>query len=146
MKRIVFNMLISRSQRLMIYLLGIHTIILIILTILFKNSYWVIAPAILIISSFIYYLHRYQGLKSAFSIIRISRDSEQNWSLYSALGEQYSELELRNSVVTCQQLILYFKGQRFWQYYSLLIMADSVDATQFRHLRLYCRSPKTFQQ
>jgi len=106
---------------------------------------WLMIATCLIIISFIFYCRQYQWWRNNKAITQVSRDSHQQWLLYSQSTLRYSQLDLCSCVVTIYGVILYFKGQRFWQRYSLLIMADSVDDEAFRQLRVYCRSPKTFK-
>jgi len=142
----VFNLPIGRSTWMMTYLIVIHSVILLTLLSLLTHYYWLIIPITLIILSFIFYLRQYQYLSSKSAITKIARDTQQKWLLYCSAGVRYSDVQLVSSVVTNQVVILRFKGQRFWQTYSVVIVADAVDSKLFHQLRVYCRAPKTFQQ
>ncbi|MFW5450790.1 MAG: protein YgfX [Methylophagaceae bacterium] len=146
MPPIIFSLKISRSNRLLIYLVLIHMLMLVTLISLLALSWWSLVVTILLGVSFIYCCQQQQWLKSTKSIIKIERTINQQWSLLFLDNSQSSDLMLIKSLVTPQLVILYFKGSTWWNTRSVTIIADAVDAELFRQLRVYCRDPKTFQQ
>lgn len=141
MTRIVFSLPILPSKILLLYLMIIHSVMLVTLLNLFAISWWSFTAILVIAISFIYFYKQSQQL------IKIERDAGDGWHGHYRDGSSRSLLGLSSSVVIPQLVILYFSGRRFWQRsYAITILADAVDAELFRQLRLYCRDPKTFQQ
>lgn len=141
MTRIVFSLPILPSKILLLYLMIIHSVMLVTLLSLFSVSWWSFTTTLVIAVSFIYF-YRQSRL-----IVKIEQDADDGWHCHYRDGSSRSQLTLSSSVVIPQLVILYFNGRKFWQQaYAVTIVADAVDAELFRQLRLYCRDPKTFQQ
>lgn len=96
--------------------------------------------------SLIYYCHKYQWVGSYNAIVKIERDSNEQWILCNQNGVQQSNLVLMSSVVTQQCVMLNFASPTIWKKNTITIMSDSVDAERLRQLRVYCRDAKTFQK
>ncbi len=144
--RTVFTLPITRSNRLCMYLLTIHLIVLVSVLSVLDHLVAMIGIIALISCSFIYYLRRYYLLTHAKSCSRLSRDSDNNWLITYGSNKTCQPLMLLSSYVSQYCVILYFKGESYWSKYSALIMSDAVDGELFRQLRVYCRDPKTFQK
>lgn len=140
------NMMITRSRKLLVYLIFIHSLMLVTLLSLLTITWWSLFATIILLTSFIYYAQRYQWLKAKRSLIGVEYHEDNGWSLhYSDESTKYG-LNLVSSFVTPQLVMLYFNHRFFWQGDVVTIIDDAVDAELFRQLRVYLRSPKTFQQ
>ena len=140
MTRIVFSMAIVPSKSITIYLVIIHSLMLVTLLSLFANSWWALLIIVFMVLSFVYFYGQTQ------SIIKLERDADNRWYCYYQNNKLRSALRLTSSIVTSPLVMLYFNGNNYWQRYSVIIMVDAVDAELFRQLRVYCRDPKTFQK
>lgn len=96
--------------------------------------------------SLIYYCQKYQWLGRHNAIVKVERDSDNQWALFEQNDVQQSHLALISSVVTQQCVMLNFASSTVWKKKTVTIMSDSVDAERFRQLRIYCRDAKTFQK
>ncbi|MDT8371952.1 MAG: protein YgfX [Gammaproteobacteria bacterium] len=144
--RTVFTLPVVRSNRLGLYLLTIHFVMLVSVLSVVHHSIAMIAIVVLMGCSFIYYLRRYYFLTDATSLSKLSRDSDNNWFITYSTNSVSEPLMLASSYVSQYCVILYFKGAGFWSEKVAFIMSDAVDSELFRQLRVYCRDPKTFQK
>ncbi|MDF1589367.1 MAG: hypothetical protein P1P93_09495 [Gammaproteobacteria bacterium] len=144
--RTVFTLPVARSNRLGLYLLTIHFVILVSVLSVVHHRIAMIAIVVLMGCSFIYYLRRYYFLTDATSLSKLSRDSDNNWFITYSTNSVSEPLMLASSYVSQYCVILYFKGAGFWSEKVAFIMSDAVDSELFRQLRVYCRDPKTFQK
>lgn len=144
--RTVFTLPVARSNRLGIYLLTLHLIMLISVLSVVHQPIEMIAIVVLIGCSLIYYLRRYYFLTDATSLSKLSRDSNTNWVITYSSNNASEPLMLASSYVSQYCVILYFKGAGFWSEKAVFIMSDAVDGELFRQLRVYCRDPTTFQK
>lgn len=140
------SMVIARSRKLFAYLLFIHSVMLVVLLSLFEGSWWSLLVTLIMVISFIYYAQQYQWLKAKKSVISIDYHADNQWSLHYLDGSKKMKLTLTRSFVTPHLVILYFNHGYFWQHDVITIIDDAVDEKRFRQLRVYLRSPKTFQQ
>jgi hypothetical protein len=140
------RMVIARSRKLLVYLIIIHSVMLVTLLSLLAVSWWTLFASAILLTSFIYYARQHQWLKAKKSVVSIDYHADKAWSLYYSDASTKSGLSLMSSFVTPQLVILYFDHRYFWQRDVLTIMDDAVDAKRFRQLRVYLKSPKTFQQ
>ena len=140
MTRIVFSMAIVPSKSIAIYLVIIHSLMLVTLLSLLANSWWALLTIVFMVLSFVYFYGQTQ------SLIKLERDVDNGWYCYYQNNKLRSALRLTSSIVTSSLVMLYFNGNNYWQRYSVIIMVDAVDAELFRQLRVYCRDPKTFQK
>ena len=138
-------MVITRSRKLLAYLILIHSLLLATLLSLLEISWWSLFSTIILIASFIYYTRQHQWLKAKRSLVSVECNDDKCWSLSYSDQSQKSGLNLESSFVTPQLVMLYFNGNYFWQRRSVTVMADAVDAELFRQLRVYLKSSKTFQ-
>lgn len=139
-------MIIIRSRKLLIYLIFSHSLMLVTLLSLLGASWLSLFPMVMLMASFIYYARQYQWLKAKKSVVSIDYQASNCWSLYYSDGSEKLGLSLTSSFVTPQLVILYFNHGYFWQRDAITLIDDAVDADLFRQLRVYLRSPKTFQQ
>ncbi|HDY84922.1 hypothetical protein LCGC14_1039380 [marine sediment metagenome] len=140
------KLMITRSRKLLIYLIVVHSVMLTTLLSLLAISWcWGLA-SILVLVSLIYYLRQHQWLKSKRSLMSIDYDVDKGWLLNYSDGWQKSGLKLMGCFVTPHLVMLYFNRRYFWQSDVVTIINDAVDAELFRQLRVYLKSPKTFQQ
>jgi hypothetical protein len=137
------RMVIARSRKLLMYLIIIHSVTLLSLLVL---SWWTLFDLAILLTSFIYYAQRHQWLRAHKSVVSIDYHADKAWSLCYSDASTKSGLSLMSSFVTPQLVILYFNRRYFWQRDAITIMDDAVDAELFRQLRVYLRSPKTFQK
>jgi len=137
---------IARSRKLLAYLMVIHSLLLVTLLSLLGMSWWSLFAIMTLIASFVYYTQQHQWLKAKKSLVSVEYSDDKGWALNYSDESQKSGLSLASSFVTPQLVMLYFKGSYFWQRRSVTLLADAVDAQLFRQLRVYLRSPKTFQQ
>jgi toxin CptA len=140
------SMVIARSRKLLVYLIIIHSVMLVTLLSLLVISWWSLFVSAILLTSFIYYAQQYQWLKPRKSVVSINYHADKGWSLHYSDESVRSGLSLMSSFVTPQLVILYFNHRYFWQRDVVTIMDDSVDAQLFRQLRVYLKSPKTFQK
>jgi len=122
-----------------------HGLMIVTLGCVLGASGWMIFMTIILILSFIHYGQYHQWLKNNKSLVRVERDSNNKWTLIYSNNSQCTKLKLTSSYVSPQLVILYFSKIYFWQRSTVTIIVDAVDDKLFRHLRLYCRDPKTFQ-
>ncbi|NOQ81430.1 MAG: hypothetical protein GQ548_02730 [Methylophaga sp.] len=146
MTRIVFSMELTRSRKLLGYLIVTHILMLVTSLSLQIISVWIVLVVSLILLSFVYYCQKYQWLNSSRAIIRLDRDSDERWHLFYSNNSQRTKLILTNSVVTPYLAILTFQDVKAWKATTVTILNDAVEASMFRQLRVYCRDPKTFQK
>lgn len=146
MIRTAFSLTISRSTRLLIYLLFAHGLMLITMLNLLQGYWWLLSVSLAIIVSFIHCYQKYQLLSGDKFMTKIERDTNDDCSVFYGDDSKNSALKLSSSVVTPNLVILYFKGAHFWQSTTAFLVADAVDPDLFRELRVYCRDPKIFQQ
>ena len=146
MNKIVFSLPLTRSRQLFIYLIVIHTVMLI--TVFAVVDFLPgLLLAVAIIISFIMSCRRYNWLAGkGDACIKIERDATGLWGFIFDDGEVQLDLVLQNSVVTSQFVLLNFERRRWWKSCSITIMSDAVECELFRQLRVYCRDPNTFQQ
>jgi hypothetical protein len=140
------RMVIARSRKLLVYLIIIHSVMLVTLLSLLVVSWWTLFASAILLTSFIYYIRQHQWLKTQKSVVSINYQADKGWSLHYSDWSVKSGLSLMSSFVTPQLVILYFNHQYFWQRDVVTIMDDAVDAQLFRQLRVYLKSPKTFQK
>jgi hypothetical protein len=140
MTRIVFSIDIAPSKIITIYLMIIHSLMLVTLISLFPTPWWVLFIFIFMVLNFIYFDRQTQAF------IKLERDVDDVWSCYYQNNKSYQGLKLTSSIVVSSLVILYFKGHHYWQRYRVIIVRDSVDAKLFRQLRMHCRDSKTFQK
>lgn len=142
--RIVFTLPIARSNRLCIYLLTLHLLMLVSVLSLLNHLLEITVVIVFMSCSLFYYLQRYYFLAHAKSLSTLHRDSDNNWGIIYSSNNASKPLLLTSSYVSQYCVILYFNGAGFWSKHSVFIMADAVDGELFRQLRVYCRDPKTF--
>lgn len=140
------SMVIVRSRKLLAYLIITHSVLLVTLLSLLAVSWWSLLASAVVLASFIYYAQQHQWLKGAKSVGSIDYHADNGWSLHYSDQSKKFGLSLNSSFVTPQLVILYFNRSYFWQRDVITIMDDAVDATLFRQLRVYLRTPKTFQK
>lgn len=140
------SMVITRSRKLLVYLIIIHGVMLVTILSLVVVSWWSLFASAILLTSFIYYAKQHQWLKAKKSVVSIDYHVDKGWSLHYTDMSAKSGLSLMSSFVTPQLVILYFNRHYFWQRDVITIMDDAVDAELFRQLRVYLRSPKTFQK
>ncbi|NQY26615.1 MAG: hypothetical protein HRT92_05495 [Piscirickettsiaceae bacterium] len=135
MTRSVFSVVFALSKSIILYLLIIHSLMLVTLLSLVAFSWWSLLIIVIMVLSFSYFYKQTQCL------IKLQRDADNNWCCHYKNGRLQEKLRLTNSIVNVTFVMLYFEGRA-----SAIIMADAVDAELFRQLRVYCRDPKTFQK
>lgn len=140
------TIMITRSRKLLAYLIASHSLMLMTLLSLIALSWLSVFVTVILLVSFIYYSQQHQWLKLGKSIVSIDYYAEKSWSLYYSDGSEKLGLNLTSSFVTPQLVILYFNHRYFWQTDVITIIDDAVNVELFRQLRVYLRSPKTFQQ
>ncbi len=138
-----FNIEIGRSSWLSVYLLSIHSLLLLMLFSLL-SGYELIVAILLLVVSFSHYYRQYCSLKNHY-ILTLTSDNKPYWNIQDADNVVQKQQLLKRSVVTSRLVILYFEGASRWRDKSIIIVADAVDAERFRQLRVYLRMPKTFQ-
>mgnify|MGYP006981143692 CR=1 FL=1 len=130
----------------LVYLVFIHSLMLITLFSLLEQSWSLVATVLFIGTSFIYYCRQQLWVDNASAIIRLERDSEQRWYLLSKGEQEMPPLKLVNCVVIPSLVMLTFHDESFWRNKTVTLVNDAVDDELFRQLRVYCRNPKTFQE
>ena len=140
------RMTIARSRTLLLYLIFVHSLMLGILLSLLGLSLWSLVAMVIFIVSFIYCAKQHQWLKAKRSLVSVEHLADGQWTLHYLDAMPKTGLILASSFVTPQLVMLYFKGDRFWQRDAVTIVADAVDAELFRQLRVHLKAPKTFQQ
>jgi hypothetical protein len=140
------TIIITRSRKLLAYLIVSHSLTLMTLLSLAGLSWLSLFATLIIIASFIYYAGQHQWLTSQKSVVSINYHGDITWSLHYSDGSQKLRLKLTGSFVTPQLVIVYFNHRYFWQGDVITIIDDAVDIELFRQLRVYLRSPKAFQQ
>lgn len=144
MTRIVFSLAIDRSKIILMYLIAVHSMMMLTLLSLLELSVVTPLTMIILLASFIYYCRQHQWLESDAALIGLERDAKQQWYLESKNGNRTQALQLRSCFATPSLLILNFKGDSIWTYKTVTLFVDALEAEKFRKLRVYCRHPKTF--
>ncbi len=101
---------------------------------------WALAPLVgLITGSLVYTLKTHAMLRGPLTIRRVVWDSDNDWSLHAASGEQLAVRLLPGSYVHPLLVILNFEleapPQRGARRRSIVLAKDSADATTLRQLR-----------
>jgi hypothetical protein len=128
------SMVIGRSRKLLVYLIIIHSVMLVTLLSLLVISWWSLFVSALLLTSFIYYAQQHQWLQLRKSVVSINYHADKGWSLHYSDESAMSGLSLMNSFVTPQLVILDFKHRYLWQCDVVTIMDDAVDTQLFRQL------------
>tara|TARA_R110002167_G_scaffold7925_8_gene37122 strand:+ start:1025 stop:1444 length:420 start_codon:yes stop_codon:yes gene_type:complete len=139
-------MVIAPSRKLLAYLIITHSVMLVTLLSLLAVTWWSLLASAVLLASFIYHAQQHQWLKAKKSVISIDYIDDEGWSLHHLDDTETLGLNLTSSFVTPQLVILYFNHHYFWQNEVITLIDDAVDAELFRQLRVYLKSPKTFQQ
>lgn len=139
------TIMITRSRNLLVYLIVIHSMMLVTLLSLLGVTWWSPFVLILLLISFIYYAQYHQWLKAKKSLVRVEYHDDTGWSLQYSDTSQKSGLRLTSSFVTPQLVILYFNRRYCLPGKTVTIINDAIDAESFRQLRVYLKTPKTFQ-
>jgi len=140
------RLIITRSRKLLIYLIFVHSLMLATLMSLLAITWWSLLVTIILLVSFIYYAQQHQWLKTKKSLVCVEYHEDKGWSLHYSDQSQKRRLNLASSVVTPQLVMLHFKRRYFWQSDLVTIIDDAVDVELFRQLRVYLRTPKIFQR
>tara|TARA_R110002050_G_scaffold9504_2_gene33480 strand:+ start:53494 stop:53994 length:501 start_codon:yes stop_codon:yes gene_type:complete len=140
------NIVITRSKKLLAYLIAIHCLMFVTIFSLLAFTCWSLLAAIILIISFIYYAQQYQWLRAKKSLVSVAHNAGKGWSLNYSDQSHKTGLSLESSLVTPQLIILYFNRCYFWHSDVVTLIDDAVDVELFRQLRVYLRTPKTFQQ
>ncbi len=138
--------MIARSKKLLVYLIFIHCVMFVTLLSLLVVTWCLLIATTVLIVNFIFYAQKFQWLKAKKSLVNVEYNDHIGWLLTYSDESQKTGLSLKGSFVTPQLVILYFNRRHFWQSDVATIVDDAVDAELFRQLRVYLRSPKTFQQ
>lgn len=136
----VFSLAIIPSRNIILYLVLIHSVMLVTLLSLMAISWWSLLIIVTTLLSYTYFYKKTQLL------INIERDADDNWSCHYQNGFAREKLRLTSSIVNPIFVMLNFKGNGIWRRPSVIIMADAVDIELFRQLRVFCRDPKTFHK
>lgn len=140
------KMVIARSRKFLVYLIIIHSVMLVTLLSLLNVTWWSLFVIAIMLTSFIYYARQHQWLKAQKAVVSIDYHADKGWLLSYADESEKSGLSLMSSFVTPQLVILYFNHDYFWQRNVVTILDDAVESNSFRQLRVYLKSPKTFQE
>jgi hypothetical protein len=140
-----FRIEIGRSCWLLVYLISIHGLMLAMLINLL-SYFWLSFAVFLLTASLSYYCRRYQWLDSSYACTQLGYDNKGQWILRYSDSSLQDKLSLKHCVVTSRFVIVYFAGTSQWREKSITIVVDAVDIELFRQLRVYLRSPKTFQR
>lgn len=138
--------MLARSRKLLAYLVFVHSVMLVVILSLLGLSWWSLFITLIVVVNFTYYAQQHRWLKAKKSIIRIDYHVDNDWSLHYLDRTEKLGLKLTSSFVTPYLVILHFNHDYFWQREVITIIDDAVDERGFRQLRVYLRSPKTFQQ
>lgn len=97
--------------------------------------------ACLISISLIAALNTHALLRSRRAIVHAVWDSDNQWTLRNAAGDEFDARLLSGSYVNSALVILNFSAGKRWLYRSLVLMPDSLDADTFRQLRVRLLHP-----
>jgi len=99
----------------------------------------------LIVLSGLYFLqlHVFQTLHN--SVVRIQQDSAGNWQVTSATRDKNKTVPCElssSSFISPLLIILNFKGDHFFPFYTALITPSSLTGQDFRRLRVHLKTMK----
>lgn len=142
---VVCRLVIGRSRCLLVYLVILHVLMAVTSILLFVDIVWLIIVLLIGLAlSLLFQLKQHGWLKGRRAVREIVHDEQGLWTIYFSAKDSIAELELKSSFVTPFLTLIRLGDSRFWRTTTVVVVADAVDAEQYRKLRVLLRDPKTF--
>jgi len=124
------------SRLLFSIVLALHTIALLMIYLLPVNSLLKLFTALLVISTFMYFVYYQAFRKSAKAIIKVIWDASDEWFLVTRSGEQMPANLVGDSFSHPRLAVLNFKIPEHFFQKRVVLLRDNVDENLFRRLRV----------
>lgn len=95
--------------------------------------------SVVLIASLIFYLRHYALLETRKSIIAFELTEQLKCTLETREGKKIPSIILGSTFVSPYLVVLNLKRQHYFFLYGIVILSDSIDAEEFRQLRILLR-------